>query len=84
MKRFKKKLYKRVSIDPGISSIGVYRIYKENIEFFLVVFEYKAWSVPLGEGYTPWGAVAKATLSPIVKDNKRLQQALAILEKVII
>ena len=74
----KKKLIKKINVDPGVS-LGVYSVYG----FYVVTLEYKGWSIPLSKGYTPWGAVALATVSPLVKDSERIQKALAVLSQVI-
>jgi len=82
MKKYSKKMLKRIEVDPGVF-IRVYRVYNQKEEFFTVTLEYKGWSIPLATGYTPWGAVALASLSPFVRDSESLRRALTVLSQVI-
>jgi hypothetical protein len=79
----KKRLYKQVNIDPGVT-LRVYEVKKNSDVFYLVILQYKGWSIPLSKGYTPWGAVALATLSPYVRGSEKLERALTLLSQVII
>jgi len=82
-KGYRRSIYKELAVDPG-AVIRVYRVYSGEQEFFIVTFNVKGWSIPLGEGYTPWGAVAKATLSPFIRGSEKLERALTLLSQVII
>jgi Na+-transporting NADH:ubiquinone oxidoreductase subunit NqrF len=82
-KNYKKRLYKRISIDPG-AALRVYKIESEQTEFFMVTLNVKGWEIPLAEGYTPWGTVSLAKLSPYARNSERLLRALEVLEQVII
>jgi pantoate kinase len=85
-KGYKKRIYKRLVIDPGVE-VRVYHVKyakSEKNEFFMVTLNTKGWEIPLGAGYTPWGAVALATVSPYARNSPKLLRALGVLEQIII
>jgi hypothetical protein len=82
-KNYKKRLYKRISIDPG-ADLRVYKIESKDIVFYMVTLNAKGWEIPLGDGLTPWGAVSLAKLSPYARNSPSLLRALEVLEQVII